>query len=168
MWKSILFLNFQVVALARREDRLADLASKLESKPGKLHLFKADVTVEDDILRAVKWAEETLGPIHILINNAGISRRATLLDGSTEDFRAVLETNVLGLTIATREAAKSMRANKIDGHIVHINSVLGHKASPVPYTNVYPASKYAVTALTESLRNELVWAGSRIKVTVRK
>lgn len=59
-----------------------------------------------------------------------------------------------------------MKKHKIDGHIIHMNSVAGHR--PIGYVgeNVYPASKYAVTALTESMRFELLKAGTKIKVTV--
>ncbi|KAF2898059.1 hypothetical protein ILUMI_08116 [Ignelater luminosus] len=58
-----------------------------------------------------------------------------------------------------------MRDNNIDGHIVHLNSTAGHMVPPLPQFNVYPASKYAVTALTETLKQELNFLGSKIKVT---
>ena len=60
-----------------------------------------------------------------------------------------------------------MKQNKIDGHIIHINSTLAHRISYQPFANVYPASKYAVTALTETLRQELNHFGLKIKITVR-
>lgn len=74
----------------------------------------------------------------------------------------------MALCICTREAVKIMRTNGIAGHIIHMNSVAGHKvvAMPKPIFNVYPASKFAVTALTESLRQELRYYGTKIKVTV--
>ena len=59
-----------------------------------------------------------------------------------------------------------MKENKIDGHIIHINSTLGHKVVSQRYSNVYPASKYAVTALTETLRQELNHLGLKIKISV--
>ncbi|KAJ8943913.1 hypothetical protein NQ318_019521 [Aromia moschata] len=58
-----------------------------------------------------------------------------------------------------------MKANNIDGHIIHINSVTGHQVPAFPGLNVYPASKYAVTALAETLRLELNSAKSKIKIT---
>lgn len=61
---------------------------------------------------------------------------------------------------------KDMRENQVDGHIVHLNSTVGHKIVNIPDMNVYAASKYAVTALTETLRNELNGIGSKIKITV--
>lgn len=71
-----------MVALARREDRLKDLSKALEDKPGKLLPFKADVTVEDEVLKAFKWTEEHVGHVSILINNAGTVRFATLTSGT--------------------------------------------------------------------------------------
>lgn len=59
-----------------------------------------------------------------------------------------------------------MKANNVNGHIIHINSVAGHKCPDIPNLNVYTASKYAVTALTETLRQELNSINSKIKVTV--
>lgn len=158
---------FQVVALARREDRLKDLQKELESKPGKLYPLRTDITVEEDILQAFKWTQQNLGPVHILVNNAGITKKGTIIDGDTEIWTTVMNTNVMGLAIATREAIKSMRDNNIDGHVIHINSIAGHKVTPLTKTNMYSASKFAVTAITETLRQELIALNSKIRVTVR-
>lgn len=157
--------GLKVVGLARRKEKIEQLAKKLEGKRGTLYALKADISKEEDILEAFKWVKENLGPVHILVNNAGIARASNLIDGDTKAWKEVFDTNVLGLTIATREAVKDMRANNVDGHIIHINSVLGHYVAHVPDLNVYPASKFAVTALTETLRQELNSFGSKIKVT---
>lgn len=81
----------------------------------------------------------------------------------------MFEVNVFGLCICTREAFQIMKANNIDGHIVHINSITGHNiiAIPIPNLSAYPASKFAVTALTECLRQELTYLKTKIKITVR-
>ncbi|KAJ3616892.1 hypothetical protein MTP99_009117 [Tenebrio molitor] len=123
------------------------------------------MTKEDDILKGFKWVSEKLGPVHVLVNNAGIAQPTNLIDGETEKWKKTLDTNVLGLCIATREAIKVMKANKIDGHIIHINSVAGHKVPNFPGLNIYPASKHAVTALTETLRQEFNNLGLKIKIT---
>lgn len=107
-----------------------------------------------------------MGPIHVLINNAGTGRSKTLLDVKTEELQAILNTNVLGLTIATREAVNDMIKNDVNGHVIHVNSVAGHYVPRLPNYNIYPATKYAVTALTETLRQDLCSIGSKIKVTV--
>lgn len=120
---------------------------------------------EEDVLRAFKWIESNLGPIHVLVNNAGAAAMGGLTDGKTEEWRKVLELNILSVCVATREAVKMMRANKVNGHIIHINSTFGHQVTTHAW-NIYPASKFAVTALTETLRQELSALGCKIKITV--
>jgi NADP+-dependent farnesol dehydrogenase len=155
-----------VVGTARRSELVEEHAKQLSGKKGKLHGIKADFSKEEDILKTFEWTTKNLGPVHILVNNAGITKETSLTEGKTEDWKATLDLNVLSLCIATREAVKVMKAKKINGHIIHINSVYGHTVFNVPNLNVYPASKYAVTALTETLRQELNHLGSKIKVTV--
>ncbi|KAJ8931738.1 hypothetical protein NQ314_015270 [Rhamnusium bicolor] len=116
-----------VVGLARRKDRLDQLAKKLSGKKGKLFPVKTDLTKEEDILNAFKWTKENLGPIHILINNAGYAETGYITDGDTELWNKIFQLNVIGLSIATREAVKDMKANNVDGHIIHINSLAGHR-----------------------------------------
>ena len=105
--------------------------------------------------------------MNVLINCAGIARHDTLINGKTENWKSVFDTNVFGLCIMTREAVKIMRENTIDGHIVHISSIAGRTVLDIPDTNVYSASKFAVRALSESYRQELNRFGLKIKVTVR-
>lgn len=155
-----------MVGLEIHKDRVDALAKKLENKKGRFHPFQADVSKEEDILRAFKWTIDGLGPIHILVNNAGVATNTNLMQGDTQLWRKVLDVNVMGLSIATREAVKNMRENNVDGHIIHINSIFGHKIANFARLNMYGASKHAVTALTETLRNELNSVGSKIKITV--
>nr|KAH0807576.1 hypothetical protein GEV33_015215 [Tenebrio molitor] len=163
--KALVEKGLKVIGLARRIDRVEELACSLADQPGELFPISCDVTKEDNILEAFKWVVENVGPVHILINNAGLTKLTNLTDGSTEMWREVFDVNVLALCICTREAVKVMKEHDIDGHIVHLNSIAGHVVHNVPSFNVYPASKFAVTALTESLRLELVQQKSRIKVT---
>lgn len=144
------------------------LAHQLKGKPGKLYAVRADVTKEEDILRAFKWTTDNVGVVHILINNAGVYHNTSLIDGDTNLWRNVIDTNLMGLCISTKEALRIMNLNNINGHIIHMNSIAGHKviSADMP-TNVYSASKFGVTALTEALRLELNNANSKIKVTVR-
>ncbi|XP_031353431.1 farnesol dehydrogenase-like [Photinus pyralis] len=155
-----------VAGLARRVDRIQSLADRLSHHRGKLHALQADVRLEEDVVRSFKWVKENLGPIHILVNNAGIVRNTSLINGDAELWRQTFDTNVLGLSIATREAVKDMRANGVVGQIIHINSILGHIVPYIENFNVYIGSKHAVTALTETLRQELNAIGSKIKISM--
>lgn len=157
-----------MAGIARRKEKIEELAKKLEKGPGKLYAIQTDVTKEDDILKAFKWVKENLGPIHILINNAGVIKIDSLINGVTEHWRQTYETNILAINITTREAIKDMRANNVDGHIVHVNSIVGHSVPNVVGLNMYPSTKYAVTALTESVRQELAQMGSKIKISVSR
>lgn len=126
------------------------------------------MTREEDIINAFNWVTKNLGPVHILINNAGVAHFSTalLIDGPTEAWRNILDVNVLALSIGTREAIKIMRANNINGHIIHINSRGGHFIPNSPGFNMYIPSKHAVTALTDTLRIELNSIKSKIKISV--
>lgn len=158
--------GLQVVGLARRTTRVESLSKTLKTnKNGVLHAVYCDVTSEASILEAFKQIVAKYGPPSILINNAGILTNTNLIDGDTALWKKILDTNVLGLCIGTREAIKLMMANKIDGHIIHINSILGHMHYYADGINVYGASKHAVTNLTEVLRRELIDKKSKIKVT---
>ncbi|KAF5272675.1 hypothetical protein FQA39_LY07702 [Lamprigera yunnana] len=154
-----------VAGIARREYRVKELAEKLKGQSGQLHAFQTDIRKEDQVIRTFELIKRNLGPVHILVNNAGVIRDTSLFDGVTELWQEVLETNVLGLCVATREAIRSMRENKVDGHIVHINSILGHKVADFKNFNVYTASKHGVTALAEILRKELIAMESKIKIS---
>ncbi|KAK9719378.1 short chain dehydrogenase [Popillia japonica] len=164
--KALVKNGYKVVGLARRIARLEALAQELKSESGKLFPLKTDITKEADIKYAFVWAETNVGPISLLVNNAGIAKPTNIINGTTSDFKIVFDTNVIGLTIACREAINLMLNNKVDnGLIVNINSIAGHFVPTLPLKNVYPASKYAVTALTETLRQELINLESSIRVT---
>lgn len=154
------------MGLARRKDKIDELAKNLANKPGKLFSIATNISKEEDVIKAFQWIKTNLGPVHTLVNNAGVAKRTTLIDGSVSLWKETFDVNVLGLCIATREAVGNMKENNVDGHIIHINSILGHHCSKVPIANVYPASKHAVTALTETLRRELISIDSKIKITV--
>lgn len=72
--------------MARRKERIEELAKKLESKPGKLYAVKADVTKEDEIFVAYEWVTKNVGPVSILVNNAGLARNTTIIDGKLVFF----------------------------------------------------------------------------------
>ncbi|KAG5895117.1 hypothetical protein JTB14_008554 [Gonioctena quinquepunctata] len=154
-----------VVGVARREELIEKLASELYGEKGKLFSFKADLSKEDEITEAFKWTKTNLGPVHILVNCAGVHSWESLLDGNTERWKNSFDVNVVALCIATKEATTVMREENIAGHIIHINSIGGHKVPPLPNMDVYSGTKFAVTALTETLRRELTRIKSSIRIT---
>nr|CAD7204856.1 unnamed protein product [Timema douglasi] len=157
--------GLKVVGLARRVDKVEKLAAGLKSARGKLYAVKADVTKEEEILAAFDWIKKNLGGVDILINNAGVGTGEALSEIGRESWQ-VLDVNVKGLSIFTREALKSMKERGVnDGHIIHLNSIVGHSIPGATSATMYHASKHAVTVLTEGLRRELVQLGSKIKVT---
>ncbi|XP_055533225.1 farnesol dehydrogenase-like [Wyeomyia smithii] len=155
------------VGLARRSEKLQDLKSQLTVDASeRFHSVRCDVSKKDDIKRAFQEIRDRFGGVDVLINNAGVVKQTALFaDDDGESLQDILDTNVLGLTLCSREALKSMKARATDGHIVHINSIAGHKVLPFPHMNMYAASKHAVTAITETMRNELREMGSKVKVT---
>lgn len=154
-----------VAGLARRVDKVEAIAKKLSGEKGKLHAFKCDMTKEQDITSTFNEIIKKLGNVHILINNAGLSLATDLINGDTDKWKTVIDTNIVGLCIATREAVQNMKANGTKGHVIHINSVLGHVVMDFPGLNVYGATKYAVTALAETLRLDINREKLPIKVT---
>lgn len=163
--KALVKNGLKVVGLDRREEKIHELSNRLQNQSGKFYAFKCDITEEKEIVAAFEWVKNNLGPVHVLINNAGIAKPSNLIDGDPGDWLEVLKTNVLGLAIATKLAVRDMIDNQIDGQIIHINSALGHFIGNVPDLNVYPATKFAVTALTETLRRDLNSIESKIKIT---
>jgi short-subunit dehydrogenase len=78
-----------------------------------------------------------------------------------------MDLNVLAVAICTREASRLMRKHKVQGHIININSIAGHNATNIPiHVSLYCASKYALTGMTESLRNEFTALNCGIKISV--
>lgn len=164
--------GINVIGLARRSERVEALIKQLGPTKGKAYAFKCDVSNPSSVTAAFNWIEAEFGLVHILVNNAGIGRNAKILEEGEEAFHKmneVLDTNVRGLVQCTREAFRLMKKSNDNGVIININSILGHS---VPFagfsSNIYSASKHAVTAITAQLRNELVISGNhKVRVTVK-
>lgn len=155
--------GMRVYACARRAERLADLEKDAEECAGSLVGLPADLRDEAQIEGLFREIRARDGGVAVLVNNAGLGYRSPLMDGSTADWREMLEVNVLALCICTREAVADMRRQGDVGHVVHISSMSAHR---VPEgSGVYAATKHAVRALAEGLRQELRAAASAIRVT---
>ncbi|XP_057657859.1 farnesol dehydrogenase-like [Diorhabda carinulata] len=157
--------GLKVVGFARRKELLDELEKKLSSKKGKFYAYAGDASKEEDILNAFRWTKDNVGSISILINNAAILDVHKLSESETKIWQQQLDVNVLAPCITAREAIKQMKENKIDGHIININSIAGHKITQNFQLNLYGSTKHALTVLTEILRLELAQQGSKIKIS---
>ncbi|XP_070502063.1 farnesol dehydrogenase-like [Chironomus tepperi] len=157
------------IGLARRAEKVEDLIKELGGDV-KAYAYKCDVSSPESVTETFKAIEEKFGVVHILVNNAGVGRSTSIFDESPEAFRKmneILDTNVRGLAHCSREAFRLMKKSDDYGMIININSVIGHQ---LPFTgfsmSMYGASKYAVTALTETMRQEmLIQENSKIRMS---
>ncbi len=131
--------------MARRADRLATIDGLIPAA--------ADVTDGGAVSAAVGEVVDELGGLDALVNAAGINRPGLIADTSEEDWRAILDTNVIGLLNVTRPAMAALRTG-VDPTIVNISSNAGHHVTSAQNA-VYAASKAAVVALSDALRLEL-------------
>ncbi|XP_064614297.1 dehydrogenase/reductase SDR family member 11-like [Liolophura sinensis] len=158
--------GMKVAVCARRLDRLEALRDELKGEPGAVLPIQCDLRKEDEILAMFEKIKVTWGGVDVCVNNAGMNRNAPLLSGSTDDWRHIIDVNVLALCICTREAVKSMQERGVDdGHIININSTLGHKVGNFPAFHFLMGSKFSVTALTQGTRNELKGLKSHIRAS---
>jgi 3alpha(or 20beta)-hydroxysteroid dehydrogenase len=147
-------------ALLLLTDADADGARRLAQELGERASSRAhDVTSEADWQAVVSWALETHGRIDILLNNAGVFLAAPLADTSLEDFRGVIDVNVVGVFLGMRTVAQAM-AEQRAGSIINVSSVAGLTGSP--YLTAYAASKWAVRGMTKVVAKELAQFGVRV------
>ncbi|XP_043474197.1 farnesol dehydrogenase-like [Leptopilina heterotoma] len=153
-----------VVGLARRKGKMED-EMKLFKGKGKFIAKECDVSNETQIAETFKWIHRTLGGVHVLINNAGLMTSSTMFEAKREVMSKIVNVNIMGLLYCTLEAVKIMKELGTEGHIININSIVGHRVlrNKELAFNVYPASKHAVTALTTTMEVELL--GSKIRCT---
>lgn len=144
----------KVAVAARRVDRLEMLATRIKGAGGQAHAVAMDVTDAASITAAFDAAEAALGPVTILINNAGVPSQSSFLKVSAEEWRETLAVNLDGVFAVGQEAAKRMAKGGQGGSIVNIASIMGtaNAKTLAPYC----ASKAAVLSLTRSMALELV------------
>jgi len=151
-----------LILTARRIDRLKTIARKLE-KENKIEVkcLKLDVRNFDEIDQTINSLGKNWKKVDILINNAGLSRGLNkIYEGKKEDWDEMIDTNIKGLAYVTRHILPLMVKRK-SGHIINIGSTAGHEV--YPNGNVYAATKFAVKALSQSTRLDVLDKG--IKVT---
>ena len=149
--------GYRVVLGARSEDRIAALAAELgDTAVGR----RCDVTNWDDQQALVATALERFGRLDAALANAGFGAKRGFLEESVEQWRSMIDTNVLGVALSIRAALPHFREVG-RGHMLLTGSVAGRRALP---GSLYSATKWAVTAMGEALRQEV--SDSDIKVTL--
>jgi NADP-dependent 3-hydroxy acid dehydrogenase YdfG len=130
---------------------MEDSKKKIEESGGKASVVTGDVRDVAQIRSLVDTAVEATGRLDIMVNNAGLSYPASIIEGDAEEWRAMLETNILALLVGCQSAVKAMRACGAEGQIVNISSVAAQRSN----SGVYGSTKHAVNSISSSLRDEL-------------
>ncbi len=143
----------RLVLLARSEQRLQALADELNARPDVSALpLAVDVSDRAGVRQGVERAQEVFGPIDILVNNAGVGMRSPIGEIDLALARQLFEINYWGAIHVIESVLPGMKARG-DGLIVNISSIVGRRAMPA--LGVYSGSKFALNALSESMRVEL-------------
>src|ERR671917_408838 len=150
-----------VVAGARRKERLDGLVEDVTWDGGKAIAVGCDVTDERQAHALIDRAIDEFGRIDILVNNAGVMLLSKVEKGLSDEWRRMFDVNVLGLLYATDAAVGAMKEQGV-GHIVNVSSVAGRKTRPT--VGVYSGTKFAVNAISEALRQEVLEDGIRVTV----
>jgi NADP-dependent 3-hydroxy acid dehydrogenase YdfG len=141
-----------VVLGARRADRLQMLAKELETRGGKALAVMTDVSQRDQVKALVDAAVQTYGRVDVMINNAGLMPQALLERLKVDEWDRMIDVNIKGMLYGIAAALPHMQRQK-SGHFINVSSVAGHRVGAG--FAVYAATKFAVRALSEGLRQEV-------------
>ena len=138
--------------LARTEQDLVEVAKEIEALGVKTAYATADVSSMEEVNAAVEKLKTSLGPVDILINNAGIGKFGKFLELEPEEWKKIIDINLIGVYYVTRAVLPQL-IDKNGGDIINISSTAGQKGAPI--TSAYSASKFGLLGLTESLALEV-------------
>jgi 3-oxoacyl-[acyl-carrier protein] reductase len=157
----VLSAHGAAVALAARQTaKLKSLEDEIMGQGGRAVAVQMDVTDTASIAQAIDRAEAALGPVSVLINNAGIAVEKLAVDQTEADWDAVINANLKGAYFTATEIARRMIARKQGGNIVNIASVLGFGVSK--FLSPYTVSKAGIIQATKALALELAVSGIRV------
>ena len=159
--EALLQAGAKVVISARNEAEVAQAGKELErTHPKRVLARHCDVRREDEVRSLFAETDRAFGGVDILVNNAGVGFFKNLEEMSLQDWNAVIETNLTGVFLCTREAIPRMR-KRGGGYIINISSLAGKNA--FPSATAYNASKFGLNGMSEALMQEVRYDG--IKVT---
>jgi uncharacterized protein len=141
----------KVAIVGLEADAVQRAAGEMQAAGRDVLGLHADITHQEDVDRLFAATLERFGRLDVLVNNAGRSMRGKVLDTTPEQFRDLMELNLIALVRCTRAAAPHLLAQR--GHVVNIGSLAGKSA--VRWVGAYPATKHAVAAYSQQLRLEL-------------
>jgi NADP-dependent 3-hydroxy acid dehydrogenase YdfG len=141
----------KVVLAARREDRLQTIVSEIEKEGGEAIYKITNVASSEDMQELAQFALKQYGRIDVLVNNAGIMPVSQLNELRVNDWDNMIDVNIKGVLYGIAAVLPTMREQQ-SGHIINVSSVAGYSVSPT--SSVYSATKFAVRAITEGLRQE--------------
>lgn len=144
--------GYRVALLARRSDRIESLATELDN--GSIAI-SADVTDRESLVAAAQRVHDELGDAHVLVNNAGVMLLGPFTSEQRDDYRHMIEVNLLGAINTTEVFLDQLKRSASEGgDIVNISSVAGRTARAG--NGVYAATKWGLNGWSESLRQELL------------
>ena len=149
-----------VVNYHSNEEEASQVVEEIKKVGGEAIIVQGDVTKEDDVINLVQSAVKQFGTLDVMINNAGIENAVPSHELSLSDWNKVIDTNLTGAFLGSREAIKYFVANDIKGNVINMSSV--HEMIPWPLFVHYAASKGGMKLMTETLALE--YAPKRIRV----
>lgn len=158
--KEALALGYKVVVTARNTNDIQDIVAEF---PETSLAVTLDVTIPDDISKAVAQAQEKFGRIDVLVNNAGIGYFGAIEESEDEEIRRMFEINFFGLANVTKAILPILRAQR-SGHIVNVASIGGLVG--FPGVGFYNATKFALDGYSEALAKETAHLGIRVMVVM--
>ncbi len=153
----------RIALIARGRTGLDAAAREVEQLGGVPLVIQTDVSDASAVDAAAAEVEGTLGPIDVWVNNAMVSEYAPVWDMTPDEFRHVVDVTLLGQVYGTMSALARMRPRD-RGIIVHVGSALSHRS--IPLQSAYCAAKHGVYGFVESVRTELMHAGSCVRVSI--
>lgn len=149
--KQLATVGAHVFLAGRTAEPMEETKRAIEQQGGSASVMTADVRDPLQVEQIVATAVKQTGRLDIMVNNAGLEFPSTILAGKPEEWRAMLETNVLALLVGCQAAVMAMRECGAEGHIINISSVSAQRRN----SGVYGATKHAVNVISASLRDEL-------------
>jgi len=143
--------NYISILAARNFEKLKETSDLISEEGNQSVIIQTDITKEEEVVRLFRKAAK-YGDIQILVNNAGIGTFSAMEDISLDDWQRMLDINLTGAFLCSREAVKQMKKKRA-GHIIFINSFSGKR--PLPFGSGYSAAKYGLRGFADTLRMEL-------------